>query len=59
MPQDYLDEWGEPRSKERLMKMANTIAALLRNAKNKVNQPVDAIREWESDLDWLKEKFHT
>ena len=58
MPQDYLDEWGEPRSKERLMKMANTIAALLRNAKNKVNQPVDAIREWESDLDWLKEKFH-
>jgi hypothetical protein len=58
LPQDYLNEWGEPGSEERLMKTATTIAALVRNAKNRKIQPVDAIREWELDLDWLKNNFY-
>lgn len=33
LDQQYLNEWGDPYSVERLMKMARAIAALCRNAK--------------------------
>ncbi|ELF6478975.1 hypothetical protein RAX56_002038 [Vibrio fluvialis] len=54
----YVAEWGEPSSSKRLKKMAETIAALVRNAKRKKNDMSVAIFEWEQDLAWLKEKYY-
>ncbi|TFH93696.1 hypothetical protein ELS82_01165 [Vibrio ouci] len=54
----YVAEWGMPRSSERLRKLAEAIAAFVRNAKRKKNNMSVAIREWEQDLAWLKEKYY-
>jgi hypothetical protein len=57
--EDYLRQWGKPNSPERLLKMANTIAAFARNAKKRRNPTHKyAIKDWESDLNWLKEQFY-
>ncbi len=55
----YFREWGEPNSSSRLKKLANTLAALTRNAKRK--DPVSfhrAISEWEQDLLFLHEHYY-
>lgn len=49
----YLREWGGPGGLVRLLKMANTIAALCRNAKRKPGNFQAAIQDWESDLEYL------
>ncbi|MFV3332642.1 hypothetical protein ACNFIA_17020 [Pseudomonas sp. NY15437] len=49
----YLREWGAPGGLVRLLKMANTIAALCRNAKRKPGNFGAAIDDWESDLKHL------
>lgn len=54
----YVAEWGMPRSSERLRKLAEAIAAFVRNAKRKKNNMSVAIREWEQDLAWLKERYY-
>ncbi len=54
----YVAEWGAPKSSERLKKLAEAIAAFVRNAKRKKNNMSVAIREWEQDLAWLKEKYY-
>lgn len=54
----YVAEWGVPKSSERLKKLAEAIAAFVRNAKRKKNNMSVAIREWEQDLAWLKEKYY-
>ena len=55
---DYMKEWGEPLSVTRMKKLSNTIASLARNNKRKQHPPLQAIREWEDDLDWLKKSFY-
>jgi hypothetical protein len=51
---DYMDEWGEPATVPRLKKLAETIAALTRNAKRRRDtQMLAAIRDWEADLEFL------
>lgn len=55
---EYISEWGKPLSLMRLMKLANTIAALCRNAKRSPNNFAKAIEEWESDLAYLKKKYY-
>ena len=55
-PQEF--EWGEPNSSARLQKLANTIAALTRNAKRKRRSPIAAIRDWENDLEFLKSNYY-
>lgn len=58
-PDEYLDEWGDPETAGRLRKMAETIAALVRNAKRRSNASmIGAIRDWEDDLDFLHEKYY-
>lgn len=52
----YLQEWGEPTSMSRLLKMANTIAALCRNAKRSPVNYQAAIQDWESDLAYLHDQ---
>ena len=57
--QSYMDEWGFPKSSQRLYKIAYTIAALVRNAKRKTKADMRcAISEWESDLSWLRDKYY-
>lgn len=57
-PAEYLDEWGDPSTAGRLQEMAETIAALTRNAKRRRMAPRDAIRDWESDLRFLYERYY-
>lgn len=55
----YKAEWGAPRSSQRLQKLANTLAAFIRNAlRNNPGIMVIAIEEWESDLLYLKHTFY-
>lgn len=58
-PQTYLAEWGKPGSVGRLQKLAETIAALTRNAKRRRDHSLGvAIDEWEADLEFLYEDFY-
>ncbi|WP_343827311.1 hypothetical protein [Sphingopyxis soli] len=53
----YMREWSDPGSAARLRKVAETLAAFVRNAKRKRGGSMDsAIADWERDLDYL---FHT
>lgn len=54
---DYLSNWGEAATLDRLLKIARTIAVLCRNAKGSPHDFTKAIREWESDLIFLKDKY--
>jgi hypothetical protein len=55
----YFNEWGEPRNSRRLRKLANTLAALTRNAKRRHSWKFSrAIREWEQDLVFLYERYY-
>jgi len=53
-------EWGSSDSPRRLQKMAQHIAAVCRNRKMQSSEAnvSQAIADWESDLDWLKEQFY-
>jgi hypothetical protein len=55
----YFREWGEPRSARRLQKLANTLAALTRNARRRDAAALArAIDEWEQDLMFLHEQYY-
>jgi len=54
----YMREWGGPRSGERLLKMANSIAAFCRNEKRKSRPSEDAVSDWENDLEWLRKTYY-
>ena len=52
------DEYGEPKSMKRLMKVANLLASLCRNMKRKLTGDYSfAIRHYEEDLEFLRIKF--
>jgi hypothetical protein len=56
---DYLAEWSAPGSVGRLRKLAETIAALTRNAKRRQTANMrQAIEDWESDLEYLRTTFY-
>jgi hypothetical protein len=55
---EYMAQWGIPGSSQRLKKLANTIASFARNARRRNNPPEEAIRDWEYDLAWLRQKFY-
>ena len=55
----YLKQWGGPASSNRLQKMAESLAALTRNAKRRNDDRFEqAIGEWESDLMYLYERYY-
>ncbi len=58
LQKNYMGEWGRPESAQRLKKLAETLAALTRNAKRRHDKPMAAIHEWEEDLAYLKKKFY-
>jgi hypothetical protein len=55
---DYMAEWGEPGTPERLKKLANYIASNCRNMKKRQSPSEEAIHDWEVDLAWLKRSFY-
>lgn len=58
-PTHYLVEWSSARSSGRLRKMAETLAAFVRNAKRRDEDTLfDAIRPWEADLRFLYERYY-
>jgi len=54
----YMQSWGVPQTSQRLRKMAESIAAFVRNAKRRKNTPTEAIAEWTDDLDYLHAAFY-
>jgi hypothetical protein len=56
---EYMRQWGEAASANRLLKIANSIAAFCRNNKRKRNPSQEAISDWEGDLQWLRKEFYT
>ena len=55
----YQREWGQPATAGRLHKMAETIAALSRNAKRRKSVKMrSAIKSWDQDLEFLYENFY-
>ena len=55
----YFLEWGQPGTTQRLKKLANTLAALTRNAKRRdAVSYARAIGDWEGDLDFLRERYY-
>jgi hypothetical protein len=57
---EYLQQWGKPNSKERLHKIADSIATFARLKKGMPNADSygSAIQDWEDDLQWLKQTFY-
>ena len=55
----YVLEWGKPHTAHRLYKLANTLAALTRNAKrhDELSYAV-AIDDWENDLGLLHNRYY-
>lgn len=55
---EYRMEWGDPKSSERLRKLANVVATLANNASRKRGDFSHAIWDWHSDLMYLKHQFY-
>jgi hypothetical protein len=57
---EYMAEWGEPKSMNRLKKLADSLATFARNARRRRSSDMDhAIAEWEEDLKYLKDTYYT
>jgi hypothetical protein len=61
IPREYVAEWGAPKSADRLLKIAESIASFARLKKRRADSDMfaAAIGDWEGDLDWLKARYHT
>ena len=57
---DYMKAWSVPKTHWRLKKIAYCLASFAKNAKRKSNwySYSQCIKEWESDLAWLKRNFY-
>ena len=58
LPADYLEEWGQPQTGNRLQKLANTLASLTRMQKRKQRPSDQAIEQWQADLEFLRTSFY-
>jgi hypothetical protein len=55
----YFRQWDAPRSAARLRKLANTVAALARNARRRdARAYARAIGDWENDLALLRQEYY-
>lgn len=57
LPTWYVEQWGNPKSRERLRKMANSLAAFYRREKKLKHDT--AASDYEGDLEWLHDTFYT
>lgn len=61
LPEDYLEEWGQPQTSKRLKKMADSLAQWIINGRKKQQNGQDystAIMHWRMDLHYLKRRFY-
>ena len=58
LPDNYLAQWGNPNSAARLRKLAYSIASFTRQQKRKRNASIQAIRKWEEDLAYLRNRYY-
>jgi hypothetical protein len=59
VPSDLREAWGTRASCGRLLKLANTLASFIRNAKRRSESIMRfAISDWDSDLAYLKSAFY-
>jgi hypothetical protein len=54
----YMDGWGEPRSGQRLRRIAEHIANQCTKNSSRAQSMQQAIADWKDDLQWLKETFY-
>src|SRR5690606_40057528 len=54
----YKEQWGEPKTSDRLKKLADVVATLANNALRKRGDYSKAIWDWHSDLQYLKKSFY-
>lgn len=58
-PRDYMAKWARPGTPLRLKQLAETLAALARNAKRRREANMEsAVRDWETDLEFLYHKYY-
>jgi hypothetical protein len=53
---EYMEEWGKPRSRRRLWRTVHHLAWLIRSRKSNPSMGY-AVRDWKEDLDWLGENY--
>ena len=53
---EYMEEWGKPRSRRRLWRTVHHLAWLIRSRKSNPSMSC-AVRDWKKDLDWLGENY--
>lgn len=53
----YIAEWGPPLSRQRLQKMFNCLTGFSRAARRRPADCSEAIADWESDIQWLRNTF--
>ncbi len=53
---EYMEEWGKPRSRRRLWRTVHHLAWLIRSRKSNPTMSY-AVRDWKNDLDWLGENY--
>jgi hypothetical protein len=56
LPRWYVEQWGNPKSGERLKKIADSLAAFYQREKKKNHNA--AASDYEEDLEWLYENFY-
>ena len=55
---DYMKEWADPKTSQRLEKMAHSLAAFVRNAKRRTDDLSEAVGDWDADLRHLHDKYY-
>ncbi|WP_422450685.1 MULTISPECIES: hypothetical protein [unclassified Endozoicomonas] len=58
LDENYIYSWGQGNTKDRLKKLAYTLAAFVKNAKRKKFDYKESISDWEQDLAFLKENYY-
>ena len=58
LKQSVSDQWGEANSIERLQKMRNAINFSLGTQKGRTTPSLQAIKKWESDINFIDENLH-
>jgi hypothetical protein len=58
LPLLAMKEWGIPKARGRILKLANVLASLTKNAKRNLSVDLSvSISDWEQDLEYLRIKF--
>jgi hypothetical protein len=54
---DYVNGWGAPKSRKRIVKIRDSIRAFAQIRRSTKADYSGALADWDSDLAWLKAKY--